>query len=672
MGLSFDLAPEELEAFVHDADDQLAVLNEALVLLECGEGAADVLQAVFRAVHTLKGSAGLIRHERMARLSHAMETVLDCLRQGLLAPSPELVDALLAGVDMLAALKDEVVTLQDSGVDVEGAVSWLQQLQTSAQGGREEAVQAPIHPQRRAVGALDGERVVEVSVEVDPSSFAPAARMYQALMTLTEFGEVLHTEPTEEEIDAGAAESRLTASVATEADGERLRAALADIPEVRKVTVRVHSSDERPNNIGEPPSAVVASAPGAHLGTGQVALENRVRIGVEQLDHLMNLTGELVVGRTQLMQIESVLHQGQDGAVLEELSEVTLQMSRIIDQLADEVMRARMVPVAALFAKFPRLVRDLSRSLGKEATLIIRGEDTELDRKVIEAIGDPLIHLLRNAVDHGLEPPDARERAGKPRAGRLVLAAEQREGHILITVSDDGRGIDADALRKVAVAKSLMTPEAAQTLTDEEALDLIFRSGISTARQVTDLSGRGVGMDIVRTNIERLNGTIRVHSRVGEGTTFELTLPLTMAIVPSMLVTVGCGTFALPLATVADVRRFSHAQVQTVEGREVVPLRDDVLPVIHLADLFWDAEARPDGRPEHMVVVRWGRTQAGLVVDAVLGNQEVVIKSLGPLLSTVRGLAGGSVLGNGRIALILDVPELFRLVSASREAPGRR
>lgn len=401
--------------------------------------------------------------------------------------------------------------------------------------------------------------------------------------------------------------------------------------------------------------------PPAEASTPRVSLENRVRVGIDQLDRLMNLTGELVVSRTHLLQIESDLQAAYGGDDLTQLNQVATQLSRGIDQLHEEVMRARMVPVASLFNKYPRLVRDVARRMDKQVDLVIEGQDTELDRSVIEAIGDPIVHLLRNAVDHGIEPPEERARVGKPAKGTVVLSAQQQEGRILICVSDDGGGIDSEKLRRKAVATGLMSQEAAEALSEAEAIELLFRSGVSTAQEVTDVSGRGVGMDIVRTNIERLSGSTEIHTTLGEGTTFELSLPLTLAIVPAMLVITAGNVYAVPLSSVVEVQRLELDQVQTIDGKEVVRLRNQVLPLLRLRRLF-----RLNGHDApkdigQLVVMRWGRVSAGLLVDELVGNQEVVIKSLGPLLRGTRGLAGGSILGSGRIALILDIPALIKL-----------
>ncbi|MGI5915263.1 MAG: chemotaxis protein CheW [Anaerolineae bacterium] len=685
MTLSFDISPDELDAFLQDTDDQIALLNESIVRLEKESHDGELLQAVFRAAHTLKGSAGLIRHERMAKLTHALETVLDRVRKGTLDITPELVDVMLTCIDLITALKEEVAGGVESGVDVDATVEWLQRLLGDEASAAHEAkgeLDLTLDDEIRAILRADRSLAPHyIRVTVDDASIAVGARLYQVLLEAEAYGRMARSAPTMDDINAGIEAQSVEILLLTEHDADTIRLALRDISEVTQVEItplKTKFEDDEPDQVtGESSgtgdeTSVARPLPGKRpdAGATEVKLDTRVRIGIDQLDRLMNLTGELVVSRTHLMQIEAELSKSENGHEIhtDQLGEVTIQMSRIIDQLAEEVMRARMVPVGPLFAKFPRLVRDLTRSLGKEVDLVIEGQDTELDRSVIEAIGDPLIHLLRNSVDHGIELPDDRRRVGKPPRGRVHLAAQQREGHIHITVSDDGRGIDPVRLRQSAVAKGFISDEAAASMSDEEAVELIFLSGASTAREVTDISGRGVGMDIVRANIERLNGAIEVHSDVGRGTTFELTLPLTMAIVPSMLISLSGGVYAVPLSSVVDVQRLYPEEIRTIEGKEATVLHGQVLPLLRLHHvLCLDDRGRARRRSEQLVVVRAGRMQAGLIVDHLIGNQEVVIKPLGPLVSGVPGLAGGSILGNGRIALVLDVPEVLRIAMRQRD-----
>jgi two-component system chemotaxis sensor kinase CheA len=388
--------------------------------------------------------------------------------------------------------------------------------------------------------------------------------------------------------------------------------------------------------------------------------EETVRISVERLDTLMNLVGELVTERTRLAQVEDALcvQYGKGGAI-GELSEMATHFSRVVDQLQQEVMEARMLPVAHLFNKFPRLVRDLARAADKQVDLVIEGEATELDRSIIEAISDPLIHLLRNAVGHGIESPQARVAAGKPASGALWLTAAHAEGHIVITVKDDGQGIDPAQIRRAAVSRGLLSEEEAAQLDDGEAVALIFQPNLSTAGQVTGVSGRGVGLDVVRTNVNRLSGSVMVESEIGHGATFRVTLPLTLAIVQAMLVVLGEDVYAIPLSGVVESMYLSDVHISNVKGNPAIYWRDQALPLLYLRQFFAHprlAAAPPDGARSAVVVVSWGALRVGLVVDKLVGKQEIVVKSLSPIIGRVPGLSACTILGDGRIALIMDIP----------------
>jgi two-component system chemotaxis sensor kinase CheA len=391
----------------------------------------------------------------------------------------------------------------------------------------------------------------------------------------------------------------------------------------------------------------------------------------------MNLVGELITDRNRLAQLrDGCAGQAQGSDWMEHLAQVSVHLGRITDQLQEEVMRIRMLPIENVFNKYPRPVRDLARRVSKEVELVIRGADTELDRTVVEEISDPLLHLLRNAVDHGLETPAERVAAGKAPHGTLLLAARHQEGRIVVTVEDDGRGIDVESLKAGAVRKGVITAAEAAALPREEALHLIYQPGLSTARSVTDISGRGVGMDIVRANLERLNGTITVETWPGRGTRFEIGLPLTLAIVSALLVRVGreAGappvTFAIPLNSVTEAARVAGRDVHWVNQRPVVRHRAQVLPLMHLSDLFRpEAAWKPAVSADYaLVALRWGKLQLGVVVDALLGEQDVVVKPLGPLAGEGSGVAGTVILGDGQVALVADVPGLFKLAGGKAKA----
>jgi len=390
--------------------------------------------------------------------------------------------------------------------------------------------------------------------------------------------------------------------------------------------------------------------------------EMMVRTSVERLDTLMNLVGELITDRNHLFQVRNKLDTGLHGnEYINQLSETVGHIGRITDQLQEEVMRIRMLPIGNVFAKFPRVVRDLSQSLGKQVELIIEGEDTELDRSVIDEINDPLIHLVRNALDHGLEPPEERTAAGKPIKGTLRLTARHEQGRIIITIEDDGRGINVQKIRESAVAKGLISETEAANLSDKKAIDMIFLSGLSTSKKATDISGRGVGMDIVRSNIQRINGTILVETKPGQGTQFQVVLPLTLAIVPTLLVRVDETPFAIPLVMVAETLRLEMKDIQSIRGHPVTRLRDQVLPLLYVKDIFKTKKTKEKDAYYYVVVVHSGKSRVGLVVDTLLGEEEVVVKSFGSLIGDVPGISSAAILGDGHVALIVDVIGLYKL-----------
>ena len=403
--------------------------------------------------------------------------------------------------------------------------------------------------------------------------------------------------------------------------------------------------------------------------------DQTVRITVERLDTLMDLVGEMVTDRTRLERIKDQMRgRYGKGAEVGTLDEIINHVGQIVDQLQDEVMRARMLPIGQLFEKFPRLVRDLARAAGKQVRLAIEGETTELDRSVIEAIGDPLIHLLRNAVAHGIEAPEVRLAAGKPAIGTVQLTAQHAEGQIIITVMDDGRGIEPSRIRRSVVRCGLLAEEDADRLGDEEVIALIFESGLSTAVQVDGTAGRGVGLDVVRTNVGRIGGTVVVDSEVGQGTIFQVTLPLTLAIVQTTLVSVGDNVYAIPLTGIVESLYMSDVQVHGVKGNPAIHWRDRVLPLLPMSQFFYgpqayDLAARPE--KEAVVVVTWGKLQIGLIVDRIISKQEIVVKPFGPTIGNVSGLSGCTILGDGRIALIVDVPGLINAVFQARTHPHR-
>lgn len=707
--LTFNIEEDELEIFLQDVNEHLQAMETGILRLEqarpggaaehlerarSGRGsepvegrAADpeILNSVFRAAHTIKAVAATVGHQHMAELTHTLETFFAQMREDRLSPTQAVTDELLATVDALRALRDEVVSRLSSDVDVTPILTRLRALMESAAGEASEAGEDSTparddtlpaqqqlteeqlaRAQECAQGCGDaGDTILEVKVTAGADASAPAARLLQAAMALEGMGQVIAQHPTQDELLEDRQDGRLWLVLATQADEGAIEELLSGISELAEFQVQPYAIDAP----AAAPSSILQS-PISNLPT--------VRISVERLDTLMNLVGELVTDRTRLVQIEDTLRAqyGRDrgdggrrgGGVIAALGEMTTHFGRVVDQLQQEVMQARMLPIAHLFDKFPRLVRDVARAEGKQVELVIVGEATELDRSVIEAIGDPLIHLLRNAVDHGIEAPDERVAAGKPATGSVWLTAAHEEGHIVITVEDDGRGIEPARIRRAAVRRGLLTEEEAAQLDDDAAVSLIFQPNLSTAEQVTDVSGRGVGLDVVRTNVKQLSGSVVVESEVGRGTTFRLTLPLTLAIVQSMLVALGEGVYAIPLTSIVETLYLSDVSVSGVKGSPVILWRDSVLPLVYLRRFFAHprlAAAPLNGDKQAVVTVAWGKQRVGLIVDRLIGKREIVIKSLSPMIGNVPGISGCTILGDGHVVLIVDIPGL---ISATMQA----
>ncbi len=699
MTISFDISADELPIFLSEVDEHLQTLDEILIHLERLSD-PDALQAAFRAAHTLKGMAGVIGHTRMVALTHALEAVLDGVRKNQLQISSPLIDLCLDAIDGLRHLREEVVTGEEYDLEVEAmsrrfdsflspaAAQNAQAAQTLAQSvAQAEASSAPT-----AAPEVDETLpLVRVQVDIDPHSIASAARAFQVMLALQDVGEILAMKPTQAMIETVAPVKQLLATVRTGHPCDEIRRILSIISEIN--TIQVY--EDLPLPIGEVSEAVEAGAEAATQadltpagqataasvptpsGSGRMAelqptaaketpkkVDMMVRTSVERLDVLMGLVGELITDRNRLSQIRGSMENERRGDEhVDNLSDTVTHLSRITDQLQEEIMRIRMLPIGNVFHKFPRLVRDLAQRTGKKIDLVMNGEDTELDRSVIDEINDPLIHLLRNSVDHGIETPEERLAAGKSDRGTITLSAWHEQGRIYVTVEDDGRGINLDRLKRSAVSKGLITEEESKNYSDEKAVELIFMSGLSTAAAVTDISGRGVGMDIVRNNIQRVSGTITVNTAPNKGTQFQVILPLTLAIVPTLLVKVSGLTFAIPLVMVAETLRLQDASISTVQGNRVTVLRGKVLPLLHVADVLRLEKQNEHAQYTYVVVINHGKQQVGIMVDALMGEQEVVVKSLGKIIGDVPGLSSAAILGDGGISLIIDVTGLLRLSS---------
>lgn len=689
-----DISPEDLKVFLQEAESLIESLDEQIVRLEQEGASDDLIGEIFRVAHTLKGSSGMLGLEEMARLTHAMEDLFDRVRKGALSIDQDVTDVLLQCLDGISALKDAITSDEARDVDVDALV---QAIRAYAEGGgasvRRPAAQAFALDDAalaRVAGA-EGQRAVRVQVTLDPDSDWRAVRCFQVLNELDQAGEVVASLPTQADIEAEAVDAAFHAVVLLpvgEEDAiERLEAGLRAVDDVRSVSLAPYVPGEAvaaepPNGAGRDPggaefpaipasssgAASTASSTGAGAPPKVESLQPSVRVDVEQLDALMNMVGELVIDRTRISQLSRSLNEQFEGHDhVQALAETATHLEKMVDALHARMMQVRMLPVGLLFSKFPRLVRDLSRSLDKPIRLELSGEDTEIDRSVIEQIKDPLVHLIRNACDHGIEARELRSAAGKPEVSILHLSARHEQGQIVISLEDDGRGIDADRVKAKAVERGLISEEKAERLSFNEAVELIFEAGLSTAATTTEVSGRGVGMDIVRRDIEAVGGRIEVQSTPGQGTVFLLRLPLTLATFRGLLVACGQTTYAIPLTYVQETLRPDPGQVQTVRQRPVLHLRtrDAVLPIARLDDVLQGRTRASDRVSDaYMVVVRASESESdrpiALAVDELVGQQDVVVKSLGTYLGRAFGIAGASVLGDGQVVLIADVATLIK------------
>ena len=697
MEMLFDISQDELPIFLAEVDEHLQVLDEIIVQLE-RDDSPELVQKLFRAAHTLKGMAGMIGHHRMTRLTHTLETAFDGVRKNTLSISTPLIDLCLDAVDSLRLLREEVVSGQQADVNVEDLIEDFQSFSsgnsTPAPSVKIEAVldavqafqpvavtpqiavePVKVQPPPPAV-APTGTRVVLVQAKIEKGSIASGARAFQLMMALQELGDLAKMSPTMEEIEASKPVSEFSAELTCAATVEEIWKKISWISEVESAVVdgklfggpvvapqAVTAPKEEAKIEKKPVPAVVAkpAQPASARSEARRSADMTVRTTVERLDALMNLVGELITDRNHLYQLRGKIENRVDSELsIDQLSDTVGHLGRITDQLQEEVMRIRMLPIGNVFNKFPRMVRDMAQKTGKMVDLVMQGEDTELDRSMIEEINDPLIHLLRNSVDHGLETPEERLAAGKSRNGTVTMTARYEQGRIVLTVQDDGRGIDHNKIRRAAVSRGLISEEEAAALTEDQAVDLIFLPGLSTASKLSEISGRGVGMDIVHTNIQRVNGTISVETHLGQGSIFTIHLPLTLAIVPTLLVKVANSVFAIPLVMVTETRRLTKNEIKTIGGKPVTLLRGNVLPLLHLSTLFDMGETTSHKGYVFAVVVHSGKQKVGLVVDSLTGQEEVVVKSLSSLIGDLPGISSAAILGDGKVALILDVPGLLK------------
>ena len=703
MPINSDVTADDLKVFLQEAESLLELLDEDIIRLEQESDDEELLAGIFRAAHTLKGSSGMLGFEQMAGLTHEMEDLLDRVRKGTLAVTPDLVDALLLSLDGLKVLKENLANGEEATLDVgpivealkaAGEAGTAQAPADEAAAGVDVAAAAPEVQERLRAVSEEGLVALRVTAQLDPESEWASVRSFQILNELRAQGEVLASSPSEEEIEQERAGHAIEILFVTQSDPEVIRAAAATVTDVQSVTIDTwEMRDPAPADApeGEDERRLIdlgAEARGkpqkTQLEMAATKIENlqTVRIDVERLDKLMNLVGELVIDRTRVVQISRLLAaEYKEHDQVRALAETSDHVGRVVDELHESMMQVRMLPVGVLFSKFPRLVRDLARSLEKQVSFVIEGEGTEIDRSVIEKIKDPLVHLMRNAVDHGVELPDVRRAAGKAEQATVRLSAQHEQGQIVIRLQDDGKGIDPEVIRDAAVRKGQISQEAAARLSDTEVIDLIFKPGLSTAKETTEVSGRGVGMDVVRRDIESLNGRVQVTSEVGVGTTFALTLPLTLATFGGLLVRSGAYRYAIPLSYVEETVRPEPGTVSTVMSRPMLTRRGTVMPLIEMNRAIGAVRADLPGmsndgetinREFYAVIVKGGENERPIAigVDELIDQQEIVVKSLSGLLGRTTGIAGASILGDGQVVLIVDVPTLIKRATQNVQEAG--
>ena len=676
-----------MEMFLEESREHLQSLNDGLLELENTPEDLSIINEIFRNAHTLKGMSATMGYNRIAELTHEMENVLDMLRKEQLKMDETIIDILFKCVDSLEQMIESVGNGEGEDiVDVTELVSQLNGISSGkgAKAAAPAAAPAPASAAPAAGGTIEltdtdwnvieqarqsGLQAIEIKVTLADTCLLKSARAYMVMNALDELGDVEKSVPSAEDLEQEKFDHSFEVVLLTDAEEKAVEDALMSISEITQVEITPvpEASKEEKPAAAAPTEAKPAAAPKAPAAAAapkkaaaaapahekKIHTGQSVRVDIDKLDTLMNLMGELVINKVRLEQIGTT-HR------LAELTETLEQMDRVTTDLQSVVMKVRMVPVGQVFNRFPRMVRDLAKELDKEINLTIEGEETELDRTVIDEIGDPLMHLLRNSLDHGVEHPQDREAKGKPRTGEVGLIARHEGNNVVIMVTDDGKGINADVIRKKAVEKGMISQEEADNMDDADAVRLIFLPGFSTADKITDVSGRGVGMDVVRSKIESLGGHVDVETKIDEGSIFKIKLPLTLAIIQALLVKVQEEMYAIPLGSIDSTINITQDDIKTVQNKEVIVLRGQIIPIIRLGDVLNVPKSdSADNEDIFVVIVHLGDRKAGIVVDNLIGQQEIVIKTLGKLLVGLKIISGATVLGDGRVALILDVGALM-------------
>lgn len=673
-----------LDLFLEESMENVQKLNQGLLTLESDPEKMEAIDEVFRAAHTLKGMSATMGYENVAQLTHKMENLLEKLRDREISFNPAIFTALFKSVDTLERILTNIRQGTESNLDVSllsEELIGLEQVQplssdNEALSEKDACLDSDQSSQGEililneydnnllAVVREKGQYAYQIKVSIDQGCVMKGVRAFIVFRNLESIGEIIKVVPPVQDLEDEKFDRDFVVILITNLSPEQVRENIESISEVKTEYIQDITPGYKGTGVPEQvnnrslkgvtkspmPGSAAPDAKNTN-GDKKQKLHQTVRVDIGRLDKLMSLVGELVINKTRLEQIYTTNNLG-------ELNEAVEQIDRITTDLQNVVQNVRMVSIEQVFNRFPRMVRDLAKELDKEVNLIVEGKDTELDRTVIDEIGDPLVHLIRNAIDHGLEPTSERLALGKPAEGMLKLSAKHEGNRVMINVEDDGQGINVEHIRRKALENNLITPYQAENMEDSAILDLIFEPGFSTAREITDISGRGVGLDVVRSKIQALNGQISLDTKLGQGTRFIIKLPLTLAIIQALLVKVQEEFYAIPLGTIDETTSLETGMIKNIQGQQVMVLREKVLPLVFLKQIL-NVPGDLEKSEMYVVVVRKGEQQFGLVVDELVGQQDIVINSLGKLLTGIKGLAGASILGDGRISLILDIGSLF-------------
>lgn len=675
-----------LEIFVEETKEHLQSLNDNILVLENEPENKDTINEIFRSAHSLKGMAGTMGYKRMQTLTHDMENVFSEIRNDKLKVTSDLVDILFQCLDALEAYLDNIINTQDEGTDDNAAIIKL--LNDYLNGGSGVAEQAAPQAAQAAPQTADGVvtdfskvnfadfeqhaimeagtknlNVYSVHVKVDPSCILKAARAFLVFKSVEELGEIIKSIPSAQDIEDEKFDLDFDIFVITGESLDKVLATVRNVSEIKDAEGSIIKLDEKKEEKPEEtektektesakPSTVPKAGKPANSqpAKGKPVVNRSVRVDIDKLDVLMNLVSELIIAKNGLVSAAATSNTEENQSVNEQIE----YLERVTTNLHESVMNVRMVPIETVVNRFPRMIRDLSKKLDKKMELYMTGEETELDRTVIDEIGDPLMHLLRNSADHGLESAEVRRERGKDEIGTIFLNAFQDGNNVVIEVGDDGNGIDIEKVKRKGIEKGTITPEQAEVMSDKEVIDLLFQPSFSTSEKITDVSGRGVGLDVVKSKIESLGGVVECKSVLGEGSTFTIRLPLTLAIIQALMVKLGNEQYAIALGSIQTIEDIPLSDIKYVQGKEVINLRGNIIPIIRLGELLDVPDRTEPDESLIVVVIKKGDKQAGLVVDSLVGQMEIVIKSLGKYININKMISGATILGDGEVALIID------------------